>query len=139
MWTALLMTILFSLGLRVITEEGMLLYPLRKWSLTLAEKSVLLTYLLKPVILCVVCYGSFWGSLFFWGTYQGDSAWAFQWPVVCFGAAALNYAGYAAIELLQFSRDDKKNIVQDRQARLKQYPYNSIQTPSKHTNANGNS
>lgn len=68
----ILIASLFCCGLRAITEEGFLLYFLRKPFLFLEDVALeknlngkILHILMKPIILCVICYGSFWGGLVF--------------------------------------------------------------------------
>ena len=48
---------LFCVGLWAITDDGMILHPLK----VLADK-YLPIYLYKPLVGCVVCYGSIWGG-----------------------------------------------------------------------------
>ena len=51
---------LFCLGLRAITDEGMIGYPIRAYAL----KNFPVWG--KPVILCSTCMSSFWGTILFW-------------------------------------------------------------------------
>ena len=51
---------LFCLGLRVITDDGMIGHPIRKLFLKLPEM------IGKPLILCVTCMSSFWGTIIYW-------------------------------------------------------------------------
>ena len=51
---------LFCLGLRAITDNGMIGYPIRKYFL---EN---LSSVGKPVILCSTCMSSVWGTIIYW-------------------------------------------------------------------------
>ena len=51
---------LFCLGLRAITDNGMIGHPIRKYFL---EK---MPYWGKPLILCSTCMSSFWGTIIYW-------------------------------------------------------------------------
>ena len=52
---------LFCLGLRAITDNGMIGYPLRLFFQKYAPSWG------KPFILCVTCMSSFWGTVIYWG------------------------------------------------------------------------
>jgi hypothetical protein len=51
----------WCLGWRVITSEGMLFGFLRRWAI-----DHLNPFLAKPLILCITCMSSIWGSIIFW-------------------------------------------------------------------------
>ena len=51
---------LFCLGLRTITDVGMIAYPVRKFFFDRFP------YLGKPIILCPACMSSVWGTAVFW-------------------------------------------------------------------------
>ena len=51
---------LFCLGLRAITDEGMIGYPIRQYF----EKNF--PTIGKPVVLCTTCMSSVWGTIIFW-------------------------------------------------------------------------
>ena len=52
---------LFSLGLRAITDIGMIGHPIRKLFL---RKFPIIG---KPIILCSTCMASVWGTVIYWG------------------------------------------------------------------------
>ena len=51
---------LFCLGLRAITDEGMIGYPIRLFALKHFPK------IGKPLVLCATCMSSFWGTIIYW-------------------------------------------------------------------------
>lgn len=51
---------MFCLGLRAITDTGMIGWPIRQFFLKYAPR------LGKPIILCSTCMSSFWGTLIYW-------------------------------------------------------------------------
>ena len=57
----ILIVSLFCLGLRAITDDGMIGYPVRDYFL---DK---LPYWGKPIVLCPTCMASFWGTVIYWG------------------------------------------------------------------------
>ena len=59
-FSMMLLISLFCLGLRAITDEGMIGYPLRKYF------QDNLPYFGKPIILCITCMSSFWGTIIYW-------------------------------------------------------------------------
>lgn len=52
---------LFCLGFRVLLSEGMILHFLRRPFENMKYPNILL----KPILLCVVCFSSFWGGIVF--------------------------------------------------------------------------
>lgn len=84
----LIWTVLFCLGWRIITDEGQLLYSIRKLfediesdydyhlerEKNFGEKinnykkftSKLLMFVGKPFVICITCMSSFWGCLIYW-------------------------------------------------------------------------
>lgn len=73
----LISTVLFCLGWRIVTDEGQLLYSIRKYfelksalnqrdfreSFTLSEN--IHYYIGKPLVLCITCMASIWGVTVF--------------------------------------------------------------------------
>tara|TARA_R110002074_G_scaffold281029_1_gene452299 strand:- start:133 stop:450 length:318 start_codon:yes stop_codon:yes gene_type:complete len=51
----------FSLGLRAITDSGMIAYPVRR----LFQRRFPVVG--KPIVLCATCMSSVWGTIIFWG------------------------------------------------------------------------
>lgn len=85
----LILIILTSLtieGVTIVTSEGFLLYPLRRWFDKHFEGFVLH----KPLLGCHICMASIWGTGgFMVGVLlYGFSIWL--WPVFCLCVAALN-------------------------------------------------
>ena len=62
---------MFCLGLRAITDEGMIGYPIRKF---FQDKFFTIG---KPLILCITCMSSFWGTVIYWSNMaaQGPIGW----------------------------------------------------------------
>ena len=59
----IIIIVLFCLGLRTLFCEGMILHFVRKPFENM--KSPAWNYILKPVVLCVVCFASVWGGTVF--------------------------------------------------------------------------
>lgn len=88
---------LVCLGLRTVTDRGMLLFPLRQRLIALNKPSVT-----KPLLLCVTCMASFWGVMVnvgFWLTY-GHWLW-FDLFVSTIGAAYVNTVGWVVLNNLK--------------------------------------
>lgn len=98
METILIITIVaaFNVGLRVITNEGMLLGFLREFALKISDKFIWAKFILKPVILCVYCYSSFWGSFIYVGI-NGFSD-PFKWIITIVPAVFVTVLFYKLIE-----------------------------------------
>ncbi len=60
-FSLILVISLFSLGLRAITDKGMIGYPIRK----VFQKK--LPTAGKPIVLCSTCMSSVWGTVIYWG------------------------------------------------------------------------
>jgi hypothetical protein len=92
----------FCLGLRTITDTDKIFYFVRKWFLktkvckgTLEHKFIIPEWISKPLILCVSCYSSFYGSLIFWGIvfmFKQDLSYLLflQWVFVCVVCSFIN-------------------------------------------------
>lgn len=77
---ALICTVLFCLGWRIVTDEGQLLYFIKKPfednynrinALTeLGKKTpisrTVIYYIGKPFVMCITCMASIWGTIIFW-------------------------------------------------------------------------
>lgn len=87
---------LWCLGFRTITDEGMILYPLRRWALRLSDDSDFWFYALKPLILCPPCTASLHGLI------VGAAMFGMGWHLIpaIVGASFLNALGWNAIEAL---------------------------------------
>ena len=92
---------LFCLGLRSITDDGMIGYPVRSYFLSNYP------VLGKPLVLCSTCMSSVWGTLIFWGVFIHQdydlSLWSFfTWLGVVFSSAFINsllWAYYESINM----------------------------------------
>lgn len=57
---------LFCNGLALISSEGYVLYGFKSWMNETFHEEHKLRFIYNPVIGCVVCYASFWGSIIYW-------------------------------------------------------------------------
>jgi len=80
---------LFCVAIRKITDEGMVFYPVKEWLNRVIKSEVILS----PLINCVYCFASFWGSVayvllthFILSQHINCAEWAF----CCICAAPLN-------------------------------------------------
>src|SRR3990167_10622598 len=55
---------LFCLGLRVLFSEGQILHFIRK-PFAHADLKPLTLFILKPIVICVICFSSVWGGAVF--------------------------------------------------------------------------
>jgi hypothetical protein len=95
---------LFCLGLRAITDDGMIGYFLREF----AQKKI--PNLGKPIILCSTCMSSFWGTFIFWGNCylsncQLTNSLVFEWLGVVFSAAFINSFFWAYYESINMCKN----------------------------------
>ena len=82
----------WCLGFRTITDDGMVLYPIREY----AEKQERFKFLLKPLILCVTCTASIHGLIIhslMWG-------FSFEMIITIIFSAYLNSLGWLTLEKL---------------------------------------
>jgi len=91
---------LFCLGLRSITDDGMIGYPIRSF---FKENYPTLG---KPVVLCSTCMSSIWGTVIFWGytlSRSSDVLWQsfFLWIGIAVSAAFLNSLLWSVYERLK--------------------------------------
>ncbi len=94
---------LFCLGLRAITDDGMIGYPIRQYFMTYFPVAG------KPLVLCSTCMSSIWGTLIYWGSYiysgeplTGQSI--FMWLGVVFSAAFVNSVLWAYYESINMCK-----------------------------------
>ena len=87
---------LFCLGLRAVTDDGMIGYPIRKWALDNFPTWG------KPVVLCSTCMSSFWGTIIFWSHTLSlesyDHHMIANWLGVCISSAFVNSVLWAYYE-----------------------------------------
>ena len=92
----ILIVSLFCLGLRAVTDDGMIGYPIRKFALDNFP------VLGKPIVLCSTCMSSFWGTVIFWGLSLQASAYDHymiaSWLGVCISSAFVNSVLWAYYE-----------------------------------------
>lgn len=93
---------LFCLGLRAITDDKMIGFPVRKYFQTKAPIAG------KPIVLCATCMSSVWGTLIFWLMFFSNSEASlsylsvFEWLGVVFSSAFINsllWAYYESINM----------------------------------------
>jgi hypothetical protein len=79
---------LFCLGLRAITDDGMIGYPIRVYFLKNLPSAG------KPVILCSTCMSSVWGTIIYWSALSTTEPLSLIdipiWIGVCVSAAFVN-------------------------------------------------
>ena len=87
---------LFCLGLRAVTDDGMIGYPIRKWALNNFPAWG------KPIVLCSTCMSSFWGTIIYWShalSLTGyDHFMVANWLGVCISSAFVNSVLWAYYE-----------------------------------------
>lgn len=66
-WNVVAIMVGFCVGFRAITDDGKILYPLRRWAIDRYTDNT--RYILEPLIICCTCMASIWGSIIFWGLY----------------------------------------------------------------------
>jgi len=86
---------LFCNGLYLICEDGMILSPVREW----LEKRIGQYMIYKPIIGCVTCMASIWGTVVFF-TLHDYCLWPY-WILCCIGAAFTNTLFIAYLNRLQ--------------------------------------
>jgi|TARA_R110000868_G_scaffold17137_6_gene75673 hypothetical protein len=72
---------LFCLGLRSITDDDKIGYPLRKLAKKLPKN------LGKPILLCCTCMSSVWGTIIYWYFFGNSIP---EWILVTISASFLN-------------------------------------------------
>ncbi len=100
----ILVVSLFCLGLRVITDDGMIGYFIREY----AQRKF--PNLGKPVVLCSTCMSSFWGTTIFWGSFCLSSneltiSTIFVWLGVIFSSAFINSVLWAYYENINMCKN----------------------------------
>ncbi len=94
---------LFCLGVRAITDDGMIGYPIRQYFLTYHPG------LGKPVVLCSTCMASVWGTLIFWAQYSYFNDCITVWSVAAwigavFSSAFINSVFWAYYESINMCK-----------------------------------
>jgi hypothetical protein len=72
------------MGLRIISDTGMLLFPIREFFIKREE----LHFIGWPLIVCEVCMGSIWGSVFYLAYCSRIEL--LEWPVFCLQVSFIN-------------------------------------------------
>lgn len=94
---------MFCVGLKKMTEEDMILHGVERW----LDKRIKSDLAYKPLIGCVYCYASLWGSLIYWilSIYGYREMFYFQllclWPVVCICCVFLNGVLYGILKFFE--------------------------------------
>lgn len=93
---------LWSIGWRVVTDEGQLLNFIRKF-FEVKRPGLTWFYLGKAIVLCVTCYASFWGlQIYSLCTSEFDIHWSTWWALIdCVSAAGLNSLIWLIIQRLR--------------------------------------
>jgi hypothetical protein len=88
---------LFCNGLALISSEGYLLSGFKEWLNSAIPEESKLRFIYNPIIGCVVCYASFWGSVIYWILYSPTLLSLALWPFVVTASSALNLFIYKKI------------------------------------------
>ena len=95
---------LFCLGLRAITDDGMIGFPLREYFLDNHPG------IGKPIILCTTCMSSLWGTAIFWPNVLSLQAFSPSmiptWIAVCVSASFVNSLLWAYYESINFCESE---------------------------------
>lgn len=92
------------LGIRMITDDHKIGYPIRDFFIKNYDKIPF--KLADPLMLCVACMASIWGSLIFWSLwvfFDGYFNWfdLFQWVSCCLVTSFVNGFTWALFELVR--------------------------------------
>lgn len=88
---------LFCNGLALISSEGYVLYGFKSWMNETFHEEHKLRFIYNPVIGCVVCYASFWGSIIYWILAQPTLFSLIIWPFVITAVSSVNLFIYNKI------------------------------------------
>lgn len=110
-WETIFRISIFCLGLRAISDDGMVLFPLRKYFIDRYERfDKMKINIAKPIILCCTCMSSVWGTQIWWGTFvikynlhQVDFHW-YTIPVFIasiISCSFINWLGWSVLELVR--------------------------------------
>lgn len=86
---------LFCLGLRTITDEGKMLYPLRQLAIKYLPSSVH-----KPLLTCAPCMASVWGTTIYFVFIYQDMNDIPEYILVTIAASYVNFVGWLLIEII---------------------------------------
>lgn len=100
-------------GLRVVTTDGMVLGVLSRWAQKWPD------WLAKPLVRCVACYASVYGTLLYWLLID-EWSWK-QYPVFVLALAFLNYLFYSLLLLVDIAGDHE-----DAKLKVVKYTYKNI-------------
>jgi len=94
---------LSCLGVRVVTDEGSLLFPLRQGLLN----SIVPFEIQKPILICVKCMASLWGTVIFlliksYSYKDPDIYTLFQWLFTIFSCSFINAFMWSAYEKIKY-------------------------------------
>lgn len=89
-------------GSKVLELEAECRYESQKADKIYHKRVKLKKELLKPIIGCVTCFASFWGTILFWTLSLLLSSYSIEllvaWPIVCIGSAFMNQYLWNKIE-----------------------------------------
>lgn len=88
---------LFCNGLAIISSEGYVLHPFKIWMNNTFPEESKLRFLYNPIVGCVVCYASFWGSIMYWILATPSLFSLALWPFVVTTVSAVNLFIYKNI------------------------------------------
>jgi hypothetical protein len=95
----ILVVSLSCLGIREVTDgvdDGRIGYPIRKWFI---DQEWMPLFFAKPIILCVTCMASFWGTIIYWSityhfstnlNFMTDYTVYIKWVFCCLSASFVN-------------------------------------------------
>lgn len=93
----------FCVGLKKMTEEGMLLHGVKNW----LDNRIKSDFIFMPVIGCHYCYASIWGSFVYWlislyGYHEVMIDQLFvMWPVICICCVFTNGVLYGILKHIE--------------------------------------
>lgn len=93
----ILLISLFCNGLAIISSEGYVLHPFKIWMNEVFHEDSKFRFLYNPIIGCVVCYASFWGSIMYWILIKPCWLSFVLWPFVVTAVSAVNLFIYKNI------------------------------------------
>ena len=100
---------IFCLGWRTITDEGKILYFLRKPFENLKGWK---QEVMKPVILCCACMASVWGTVIYWIFNYGEFAviGIVSWIVCVVAASFVNSFGWSLLEWIHYNKYSDEKV-----------------------------
>lgn len=106
-WEPIFIISIFCLGLRTVSDEDMVLFPFRKYFLDRYEKfDRYRINISKPIIICVTCMPSIWGTIIWWGIFIATNEIFHWWTIPVYilsivSSSFINSVGWATFELIR--------------------------------------